>query len=53
MVTFNIFGSQEYNSSYQNFAITSGLKFNKIDININLNKENSNCFILSRIKFKQ
>ena len=43
----NIFGSQEYNSSYQNFAITSGLKFNKIEFNINLNKENSNCFILS------
>ncbi len=43
----NIFGSQEYNSSYQNFVLTSGLKFNKIDININLNKENSNCFILS------
>ena len=43
----NIFGFQEYNSSYQNFAITSGLKFNKIEFNINLNKENSNCFILS------
>ena len=43
----NIFGSQGYNSSYQNFILTSGLEFNKVEININLNKENCNCFILS------
>ena len=43
----NISGSQGYNSSYQNFILSSGLKFNKIDIDMNLNKENSNCFILS------
>ena len=43
----NIFGSQAYNSSYQNFIITSGLKFNKIDIEMDLEKENSNCHILS------
>ena len=43
----NISGSQEYNSSYQNFILTSGLRFNKVDIDINLDKENSNCFILS------
>ncbi len=43
----NISGSQGYNSSYQNFILSSGLKFNKIDIDMNLNKENSNCFILA------
>ncbi len=43
----NISGSQEYNSSYQNFILSSGLKFNKIEIDVNLEKENSNCFILS------
>ena len=43
----NITGSQAYNSSYQNFILSSGLKFNKIEINMNLEKENSNCFILS------
>ena len=39
--------SQGYNSSYQNFILSSGLKFNKVDLNINLGKEKSNCFILS------
>ena len=43
----HIFGSQGYNSSYQNFILTSGLKFNKVEIDINLEKENCNCFILS------
>ena len=43
----SIFGSQGYNSSYQNFILTSGLKFNKVDLDMNLNKEKSNCFILS------
>ncbi len=43
----NISGSQGYNSSYQNFILSSGLKFNKIDINMNLEKENSNCYILA------
>ena len=43
----NITGSQAYNSSYQNFILSSGLKFNKIEINMNLEKENSNCYILS------
>ena len=45
----NISGSQGYNSSYQNFILSSGLAFNKIDQNISLTKENSNCFILSGI----
>tara|TARA_Y100000591_G_C21840855_1_gene705538 strand:- start:1097 stop:2341 length:1245 start_codon:yes stop_codon:yes gene_type:complete len=43
----HISGSQGYNSSYQNFVLTSGLKLNKIDIDINLEKENSNCYIIS------
>ena len=43
----SISGSQEYNSSYENFILSSGLKFNKIDLDIDLKKENSNCFILS------
>ena len=43
----NISGSQDYNSSYQNFILSSGLKFNKLDIDINLEKENCNCYILS------
>ena len=40
-------GTQDYNSSYQNFILSSGLKFNKIEINMNLEKEKSNCYILS------
>ena len=32
-------GSQGYNSSYQNFILSSGLKFNKIEIDINLKKK--------------
>ena len=43
----HISGFQDYNSSYQNFILSSGLKFNKLDIDINLEKENCNCYILS------
>ncbi len=43
----NISGSQGYNSSYQNFILSSGLKFNKIELDINLNKENSNSYVMS------
>ena len=43
----NISGSQGFNSSYQHFIFSSGIKFNKIDININLEKEKSNCYILA------
>ena len=43
----NISGTQDYNSSYQNFVLSSGLKFNKIEINIDLEKENASCYILS------
>ena len=48
----HISGSQEYNSSYQNFILSSGLKFNKIEIDMNLKKENCNCFILSGLCLK-
>ena len=43
----NISGIQDYNTSYQSFILSSGLKFNKIEINMNLEKENSTCYILS------
>ena len=43
----NISGTQDYNSSYQNFILSSGLKFNKIEINMDLEKENASCYILS------
>ncbi len=43
----NIFGTQDYNSSYQNFILSSGLKFNKIEIDMNLEKEKSSCYILA------
>ena len=43
----NISGKQGYSSSYQNFILSSGLKFNKIEIEINLEDEKSNCYILS------
>ena len=43
----NVSGSQGYNSSYQNFILSSGLKFNKFDIDINLEQENCSCYILS------
>jgi len=43
----NISGTQGYNSSYQHFILSSGLKFHKIELDINLNKENSNCYVIS------
>ena len=43
----NISGLQSYNSSYQNFILSSGLKFNKIDIDMRLEKKNCTCYILS------
>ena len=39
--------SQGYNSTYQNFILSSGLEFNRLDQSISLFKENSTCFILS------
>ena len=49
----NISGSQGYNSSFQNFILSSGLKFNKIEIDMNLEKENSNCYILSGLSLNK
>ena len=43
----NISGSQGYNSNYQNYILTSGLRFNRVEIEMSLEKENSNCFIMS------
>tara|TARA_B100000941_G_C28504508_1_gene556414 strand:+ start:281 stop:1522 length:1242 start_codon:yes stop_codon:yes gene_type:complete len=48
----NISCSLGYNASYQNFLMTSGLKFNKVEIDMNFEKENSNCFILSGLNLK-
>ena len=49
----NISGTQDYNSSYQNFILSSGLKFNKIEIDMNLEKEKSNCYILSGLNLSK
>ena len=43
----NISGAQGYNTNFQNFILSSGLKFNKVEIDMNLEKEKSNCYILS------
>ena len=48
----NILGSQGNNSNYQIFVLSSGLKFNKIEIEMNLEKKNSNCHILSALNLK-
>ena len=49
----NISGKQDYNSSYQNFILSSGLKFNKIEIDMNLEKEKSSCYILSGLNLSK
>ena len=49
----NISGTQDYNSSYQNFILSSGLKFNKIEIDMNLEKEKSSCHILSGLNLSK
>ena len=38
---------------FQNFILTSGLKFNKTEIEVNLNKEKSNCSILSALNISE
>ena len=45
--------SLENESNYQNFILTSGLKFNKSEIEVNLNKERSNCSILSALNINE
>jgi Fe-S cluster assembly protein SufD len=42
-------GSLESGSNYENYILSSGLKLNKIEIEINLNKENSSCSIYSAL----
>jgi len=39
----------EKNSNFENFFLSSGLKFNKLDIEINLNEENSNTSVFSAL----
>ena len=39
----------EKNSTFDNYLLSSGLKFNKFDIEINLNKENSNSSVFSAL----
>ena len=42
-------GSLEGSSNYENYILSSGLKLNKIEIEINLNKDNSSCGIYSAL----
>ena len=41
--------SLEGSSNYENYILSSGLKLNKIEMEINLNKENSSCSIYSAL----
>ena len=49
----NISGSQGYNSSFQSFILSSRIKFNKIEIDMNLKEENSSCYILSGLNLNE
>tara|TARA_B100000780_G_scaffold162954_1_gene113901 strand:- start:141 stop:1385 length:1245 start_codon:yes stop_codon:yes gene_type:complete len=42
-------GSLEGGASYEHYILSSGLKLNKIEIEINLNKEDSSCSIFSAL----
>jgi Fe-S cluster assembly protein SufD len=46
-------GSFEGGSSYENYILSSGLKLNKIEIEINLNKDNSSCSIYSALNLME
>ena len=39
----------EKNSNFENYFMSSGLKFNKLDIEINLNEDNSNSSVFSAL----
>ena len=39
----------EKNSTFENYLLSSGLKFNKLDIEINLNEEHSNSSVFSAL----
>jgi Fe-S cluster assembly protein SufD len=41
--------SLDGDSNYENYILSSGLKLNKIEIEINLNKDNSSCSIYSAL----
>ena len=45
----NIKSDLEKNSNFENYLLSSGLKFNKLDIEINLNEENSNSSVFSAL----
>ena len=40
-------------SNYENYILSSGLKLNKIEIEINLNKDNSSCSIYSALNLME
>jgi len=42
-------GSLDGNSNYENYILSSGLKLNKIEIDVSLNKDNSSCGIYSAL----
>ena len=42
-------GSLETSANYENYILSSGLKLNKIEIELNLNKDNSSCGIYSAL----
>jgi len=42
-------GSLETSANYENYILSSGLKLNKIEIEINLNKDDSSCGIYSAL----
>ncbi|MGA0823352.1 MAG: Fe-S cluster assembly protein SufD [Pelagibacteraceae bacterium] len=46
-------GKLKKNSNYNNYILTSGLKFNKIEFDIELNDDNSNCEIYSALNLKE
>jgi len=48
----NIKGSLEMNSNYENYILSSGLKLSKVEIEINLNKDNSSCSIHSALSLQ-
>ena len=41
--------SQEGSSNFENYILSSGLRLNKIEIEVNLNKDNSRCSIYSAL----
>jgi Fe-S cluster assembly protein SufD len=45
--------SLEGSSNYENYILSSGLKLNKIEIEINLNKDNSSCGIYSALNLSE